>query len=97
MLQSENKGDQEVAKLEIEVEKQNAEKRLEELELELKTVQQDKDREVEIYKNQMNNLTKLVQEDIKTGGNDFQKVIDDLKRDNEMLRKQIEDFNGTQG
>ncbi len=97
LLQSENKGDQEVAKLEIEVEKQNAEKRLEELELELKTVQQDKDREVEIYKNQMNNLTKLVQEDIKTGGNDFQKVIDDLKRDNEMLRKQIEDFNGTQG
>ena len=97
LLQSESKGDREIANLEIEIQKQDAEKRLEALELELKTVQQEKDREVEIYKNQMNNLTKLVQEDMKTGGNDFQKVIDDLKRDNEMLRKQIEDFNGTEG
>ncbi|BAQ89068.1 portal protein [uncultured Mediterranean phage uvMED] len=97
LLQRETDSDQKVASMEIQIAKQDAEKRLEALELELQTVQAEKDREVDIYKNQMNNLTKLVQQDMKAGGQDLQQVILNLQADNEMLRKQIEDLNGSEG
>tara|TARA_Y100001963_G_scaffold158753_1_gene259558 strand:- start:316 stop:2598 length:2283 start_codon:yes stop_codon:yes gene_type:complete len=101
-LQRETDTDQKVASLELEMNKQDTQQRLEELEIQLKAVNAERDQEIELYKTQMNNLTKLVTEEIKHEGDDgetarLRQMVEQLTADNERLTQTIEGVDGTEG
>ena len=60
-LQRETDSEQKVASLEIQMDKQETENELKRLEIELQSVKAERDQEIDLYKNQVDNVTKLMQ------------------------------------
>ena len=101
-IQRETDTDQKVASLELEMDKQATAQRLEELEMQLKAVESEREQEIDIYKNQMNNLTKLVTEEMKHDGEaeeagELKTLVNQLMTENEQLKKNIEALDGSEG
>ena len=99
-IQRETDADTKVANLELEMGKQATAQRLEELELQLKAVQEERNQEIELYKTQTNNLTKLVTEDMKHDGQaeesqELKALVTQLMNENEQLKQNIEALNGS--
>ena len=61
-LQRETDSEQKVASLEIQMDKQETENELKRLELELQAVKAERDQDINLYKNQVDNVTKLMQD-----------------------------------
>jgi hypothetical protein len=61
-LQRETDSEQKVASLEIQMDKQETENELKRLELELQAVKTERDQDINLYKSQVDNVTKLMQD-----------------------------------
>ena len=91
-LQRETDMDTKVASLEMKVSEADAKKELKELELQFKGFENNRDREIEILKTQINALTKIYAEDLKQEGgkesSDLQAYVQNLEAENQRLREQ---------
>ena len=91
-LQRETDMDTKVASLEMKVSEADAKKELKELELQFKGFENNRDREIELLKTQINALTKIYTEDLKQEKGeespDLQAYVRNLEAENQRLREQ---------